>query len=184
MGLLSVGTVESYKAALQRLLPRGEFWERQLSDNSSDVSLWLAARAEELRRSKLRLSVLVDEAVVDTASETIDDWERVADVDNHTLALSVRKSKLLESKITQVNITILKQTAALYGAEISDVSHPYSPAIFGHTRFASRLATPAAWNVLYITMTIEDLSLKSSLESSLTGILLASHIPYFFYEEG
>jgi uncharacterized protein YmfQ (DUF2313 family) len=181
VGLMSVGSVAEYKASLERLLPHGEFWERQLQDTSSDLSLFLSARAEELRRYRLRCAALADEAVVDSASETLDDWERVANLDNHNLGTNMRRSRLLATKVSSLSGSLLAQVAAVYGATIVKSAMPFHPAIFGYSRFGCRLATPAAFNIVYLYVDLADASIRSLFENAIESVLLASYTTIFFY---
>lgn len=178
---MNVGSVAEYKASLKRLLPHGEFWERQLQDDSSDLSLFLSARAEELRRHRLRCAALAEEAVVDSASETLDDWERVANLDNHSLGTNIRRSRLLATKVSSLSNSLLAQIAAVYGATIVRSAMPFHPATFGYSRFNCRLATLAAFNVVYLYVDLADASIHSLFEDAMTSALLASYTTIFLY---
>lgn len=66
-----------YIEPLKKLFPKGEYWDRLLSDPASDVSLVCAARAESLAAFKMRMNQLLRESLPDFADETIGDWERI-----------------------------------------------------------------------------------------------------------
>jgi uncharacterized protein YmfQ (DUF2313 family) len=65
-----------YEHAIKRLFPIGDYWDRQFADPGSDVSLFAKAKLEELIRFRSRMSALRGESRIDTAEETIADWER------------------------------------------------------------------------------------------------------------
>lgn len=181
MGLMPVGSLVDYQAAVRKLLPRGEFWDRQLADSSSDVSLWCEAEAAELYRLKLRMVDLLNESILASTSELIDDWERVADVDNSSLDLDVRRRLLQEKKTPNLSPGILQNVADAFGAEIIKISHPFTPAMFGFSRFASRMATAGAWNVIYLYVALDDTTVRKSFKSSTASVLLANNITIFFF---
>lgn len=170
-----------YETALRRLFPSGDFWDRQFQDPNSDVSLWCGVEAEELYRLKLRLAGLPDEAIPGTATELIDDWERVLDLDNRSLDIEIRRREVQKSKLPSVSLSTLKKIADGFGAELVSIRFPFTPAIFGFSRFSSRLTTPAALSTLYLYLNLSNMSLRSSLEASLTSVLLANQILVFFY---
>ncbi len=181
MGLMTAASFSVYETALRRLFPPGDFWDRQFQDAESDVSRWCAANAEELYRLKLRLVGLPDEAIPGTATELIDDWERVLALDNRTLDIAIRRRELQKSKLPSISLSTLKKVAEGFGAELVSIKFPFAPAIFGFSRFGSRLATPAAWSTLYLYLNLPDMSLRASLEESLTSVLMANQILVFFY---
>lgn len=181
MGLMTAATLAEYETALRRLLPTGDFWDRQLKDPASDVSRWCAAKAQELYRVKVRLSGLPDEAIPGTATELIDDWERVLELDNRRLSVEIRQREVQKSKLPSISISSLRKIAEGFGAELVRIRFPFSPAIFGYSRFSSRLATPASLCTMYLYMNLTDMSLRSSLEASLSSVLLANQILVYFY---
>lgn len=178
---MTAAALPVYETALRRLFPPGDFWNRQFEDASSDVALWCAAQAEELYRLKLRLVGLPDEAIPGTTAELIGDWEHVLELDNRNLALKIRQYEVQKSKLPSITSSALKIIAEGFNAELVDICFPFSPALFGFSRFASRLATPAAWSTIYLYLNLQDTSLRSSLEESLASVLLANHILVFFY---
>jgi uncharacterized protein YmfQ (DUF2313 family) len=181
MGLMRVGSLEEYQSAVRALLPRGEFWDKQLEDGGSDVSRWCDAQAAEILRFQTRKAALAAESVLVTTAELIDDWERIAGVDNASLSTDVRRRILQESKTTNLTPAVLQSVADAFGAIIVAISHPLSPALFGFSRFASRLATAGAWNVLYLYIILDDIALREAFEQSMMGVLLANHLTIFFY---
>lgn len=67
-------TTEDYLVELQGLLPVGPAWPR---DPDSELTLRLAADAEEFARVDARIDDLVNESDPRSASEMLADWERV-----------------------------------------------------------------------------------------------------------
>ena len=51
-----------YIEPLKKLFPKGEYWDKLLSDPASDISLVCAARAESLAAFKMRMNQLLRES--------------------------------------------------------------------------------------------------------------------------
>ena len=67
-------SADAYARQLMQLLPRGSLWNTEIGSTLRKLLLGLA---EELARVDARGEVLLDEWSPDTASETLEDWERV-----------------------------------------------------------------------------------------------------------
>lgn len=175
-----------YRHALQQLLPRGSFWDNQLSDLQSDVSLLLAARAEELHSVRERMADLQKESLPLTAIEALSDWERIfLGKNNESMPIDQRRQLMFALQSGNVNSEVIKQTAALYGVRVTEVFFPYRAACFGHARFGiDRIASLAALSVLFVQS--ENKPEGGSLagfESTITNMLLANQIVFFFYKK-
>lgn len=70
-------SVDAYARQLKQLLPRGALWK---SEPTSWLSKLLLGISEELARIDARGEDLLDEWDPRTASETLEDWERVLNV--------------------------------------------------------------------------------------------------------
>jgi len=66
-----------YETAVRKLFPKGAYWDGQLSDPESDASLFARAKAAGLFRFRGRMTDLYREGWIETALETLGDWERV-----------------------------------------------------------------------------------------------------------
>ena len=97
-----------YIEPLKKLFPKGEYWDRLLSDPASDVSLVCAARSESLAAFKMRMNQLLRESLPDFADETIGDWERIYfDYENGGLELEQRRSLLRMQRSGVINIGVV-----------------------------------------------------------------------------
>ena len=67
-------SADAYARQLMQLLPRGSLWNTEIGSTLRKLLLGLA---EEIARVDARGEVLLDEWSPDTASETLEDWERV-----------------------------------------------------------------------------------------------------------
>lgn len=173
-----------YVGAIKKMFPLGPYWDRQFDDEQSDVSLWVNSKAEELYRFKRRFCQLVKESSPKTADTMIDDWERVllGAVSPH-LPLDLRRKLLLTKRRGYINRDVLQETASLYGAKIKRFYYPYRSALFGQTRIGiNRMCSPASFSVFFIEAEIQNPALKADFERTLTDVLSANMIVYFFYE--
>lgn len=66
--------VNAYARMLMQLLPRGTVW---LTETGSNIRRVMLGIAEELVRVEARGAALVEESDPRTATETLEDWERV-----------------------------------------------------------------------------------------------------------
>jgi uncharacterized protein YmfQ (DUF2313 family) len=180
---LTVYSQADYAKSLRQLFPQGDFWDNQFADETSDLFRWTQAEAAELFRLKTRRADLLNEGLSSTANETLEDWERVLDLDNSTLTTEQRQQALSSISLGAIRKAQIESACAIFGASLDDLVYPYTPAFFGRSRFATRLATGAALSTVWIYMTIEDSSQKASLVAHLEKILLGNMILSFFFKE-
>jgi hypothetical protein len=149
---IKVQTPDQYEKSLQKLFPRGSYWDSQFADPHSDCSLFIKAKLEEFIRYRRRMSDLQDESVLTTAEETLDDWERVI-LGSVTRGLEPdeRRALLFSQRNRNINLSIIKEIGYMYGGEITDIAFPFRPAFFGFSHFArDRIASPASFSVIFI----------------------------------
>lgn len=180
MGMISVHSCSDYEIALRQLFPRGEFWDCQFADPESDLSVWCRFQAPELLRFKQLRASLMDEAYPASAVQTLTDWDRVFNVDHSNLSVVNHQEALRITPLGFVNQQVLENCARHYGATVVSIQL-IAPACFGFSRFGSRLAGPAYFSVLYVTLRIQDVSLKPSLEEAIKRIVLANQTVHFIY---
>ena len=180
---IKVGADSDYVASIKKLFPKGEYWEKQFSDPNSDCFLFIKTKIDELTRYKKRMSDLQQESVIQTATETIEDWERVIHGAITTgLDISQRRALLLSEKSGNVNIAVIKEIAQTFGITITDIVFPFRSAFFGFSYFAiNRITSPASFSVLYIYATEPDEEKKEEFESHIKMRVLANYIIYFKY---
>ena len=179
--MMTVHSADEYATALRKLLPRGDFWDKQLVDPESDTSLWCDSKAAELARFRSREAALLDEAFAATTTELIDNWEKVNGIDNATLEFSVRKELLMVQARKKIDRVALGEICAMYKASLDLCLLPYSPAFYGRSRFNHRIAGPSAFATIHLYIALTDQSLKNSLELTLDSALTGHYIPSFFY---
>lgn len=171
-----------YIEPLKKLFPKGEYWDRLLSDPASDVSLVCAARAESLAAFKMRMNQLLRESLPDFADETIGDWERIYfGYENDGLKLEQRHSLLRVQKSGGINITILKTIAETYGGSVSKWEIPYTPAAFGHARFGlTYMSSIAGMWVVFVHCSVPETS-RNGFETAVRRVMLANQTIFFVY---
>jgi len=179
-----------YETAIRKLFPQGDYWDRQFADPQSDISLFCKVKLPELIRFRERMSALLKESNPLTSEELLDNWERVltgsfsmiADIEQR------RKKLLLLSGIKGTKQKNMCDIAETFGFVITGVCFPYRPAFFGFSRFGvDRIAIPAVWQVIYISVNTQgngNADKIAQFETFMQKILLASNIPYFFYDGG
>jgi uncharacterized protein YmfQ (DUF2313 family) len=152
---------EQYAAAIRTLFPQGEYWDRQFADGESDCSLFCKAKTSELINLRTRMAALLSEGDYETATEMMDDWERVLLADaNAKLPIPERREILRSKQIQNVNRAVLEKIAQDYGLTISDIVFPFRPAFFGFSRFGiSVFSRPVFFSVFYIAVTFQDADL-------------------------
>ena len=172
----------AYIEPLKKLFPKGEYWERLLQDENSDVSLVCRARAMTLAKFRERINQLQRESFPDIAAETIGDWERIYfGYENEGLNLEQRRSLLRVQKSGGVNINTIKTIAETYGGTIYKWEIPYKPAAFGHAQFGlTYMASIAGLWVVFIYASIPS-ELKGEFESAVRRIMLANQTIFFVY---
>jgi uncharacterized protein YmfQ (DUF2313 family) len=180
---LTVHTPEQYEAALRKLFPRGPYWDRQFADPQSDCSLFCRAKLDALIRFRSRMSDLQNESAIQSAAETIDDWERViTGTINTGLPAEQRRALLIASSAGNVSVAAIKELALMYGITITDIQFPFRSAFFGFSRFGvDRVTSPAAFSVVFIYAVRSDGDTQPEFERIITGRLLANYIVYFIY---
>jgi hypothetical protein len=178
---------EQYETALRKLFPRGTYWDRQFADPESDSALFCTAKTGELVWFRNRMSDLQNESAILSASETIEDWERVfAETANAGLPAEQRRTLLAASKAGSIFPDAIKETGQLYGVNITGIRFPFRSAFFGFSRFGlDRIAGPASFSVLFIyTAAFPEEPVRAQFEKQLAQGLLANYIVYFIYGGG
>jgi hypothetical protein len=152
---MGVAGAAQYQAAIRRLFPQGAYWNAQFADAGSDVSLFAEAKLGELVRFRKRMGDLQGESVLESADETIADWERVyLGYADNGLDLAKRKAQVKSRRDVRLNKTELQKTAAVFGLDIKEAGIPYRPGFFGFARFAQyRIGGFTAFSVVKITAT-------------------------------
>jgi hypothetical protein len=133
------------------------------------------------------MSDLFDESIVDTAVETLDDWERIiTNTVRRDLEPEERRALLFSRKNSNVNLAAIKEIGHIYGLEITHIMFPFRPAFFGFSRFAlDPAASPAAFSALNIYITPPDNEDDINWESFKVHVqawVLANYILYFILE--
>jgi uncharacterized protein YmfQ (DUF2313 family) len=167
MGMI-VQNSEQYANSIRKLFPSGEYWDKQFADPESDCSLFCKAKSEELTLFRGKMSDLFDESRIITATETLDDWERVL-TGSKTVGLDPdeRKALLLTQKNGVINRGLIAEVAAMFGWTIADIKFPYRPAFFAHARFGQdRIAGYAAFSIITIYANIGDKTAFSLFEET------------------
>jgi uncharacterized protein YmfQ (DUF2313 family) len=155
---IAVASRERYESSIKKLFPQGDYWDGQFADSTSDVSLFVKARLDELIRFRGRMSELQDESRVETADELIADWERALLGETiYGKTLTERRLFLKSRENNKLNRAEMEKIAQMYGLTIADVTFPYRPGFFGFSRFrASFIGSPATFSVLRITALQEN----------------------------
>ena len=180
---IKIGTAEEYTSSIKKLFPRGEYWEKQFSDSQSDCSLFCKVHPEELIKYRLRMAALQKESIIQTATETIEDWERVIHGTITTgLDIEQRRTLLLSEKSGNINIDTIKEIAKTFDITITNIIFPFRSAFFGFSYFAiDRISSPASFSVLYIYATEPAEEKKEEFEKQIKMRALANYIIYFIY---
>jgi uncharacterized protein YmfQ (DUF2313 family) len=183
---MKTGTPEQYKNGIKKLFPQGAYWNKQFGDAESDCAKFVEAKTSELLRFRQRMSALLDESRADTATETIEYWERVLlGSVSAGLTYEQRRALLFAQKTQNINRPVIIQTAKDFGVTVTDVVFPYHPALFGFTCFGTDpMASPAAFSVLSVYALQPDAADRDLFESVISKILLANYIVYFKYQGG
>ncbi|MDR1286753.1 MAG: hypothetical protein LBK08_04005 [Treponema sp.] len=181
---IEVQAPERYEASLRKLFPRGVYWDRQFADAESDCSLFCRAKLDALIRFRNRMSDLQDESMIQSARETLDDWERVLTGSvSAGLTAEQRRGLLIAAKSGSVTIPVIKEIGQMYGITVTNTAFPFRPAFFGFSRFGiDRIAGPASFSTLFIyAADSENGEAKAAFEKILRLRALANYILYFFY---
>jgi uncharacterized protein YmfQ (DUF2313 family) len=181
---INVQSPQRYEASLRKLFPRGVYWDRQFADPGSDCSLFCKAKPDELVRFRNRMSDLLNESMIQSALETMDDWERVlAGSVSAGLSTEQRRTLLVAAKAGNITIPVIKEIGQMYGITVTHIQFPFRSAFFGFSRFGiDPVASPASFSTLFIyASTAENGETKTAFEKTLRLRVLANYILYFFY---
>ena len=180
---MNAASPEAYQDSVQRLFPGGPYWEKQFNDPESDCFLFCKAKADLLVRLRNRMSNLQNESVIQTAEETLGDWERVLlGKTNQGLDTKQRRALLNTVNVGNLNIEVIKELGRMYGITITDIVFPFRPAFFGHSHFGiTPIASPAAFSVLFIYASLPDEKIREDFEKQLLSRVLANYIVHFIY---
>jgi hypothetical protein len=168
---ITVQTPEQYAASLRKLFPRGPYWDRQFADPASDCSLFCGAKTGDLIRFRRRMSDLHDESAIQTAGETLEDWERVMTGSvSAGLEPGQRRALLILTKAGNITVDAIKEIGRMYGIAVTQITFPFRPAFFGFSRFAlDQIAGPAAFSVIFIYWNLEAELAKKIFEKHYRG---------------
>ena len=160
---MGVASPAEYETAVRKLFPQGEYWDRQLADPESDVSLFCKAKIPELVNFRRRMEALQGESFPETTTELIADWERVLlDSVFPKLGLVQRRLQLSSMWYVRLNRAALQKIAEIYELTIADVYFPYRPGFFGFSSFGnSYIGNPATFSVLFLIVQQEGFRQKS-----------------------
>jgi hypothetical protein len=161
MGMIAASKAQ-YENAIRKLFPQGGYWEGQFADPESDASLFIKAKAAELKRFRERMGALLDESMPESTTELISDWERVLlDSVFSNLDLNQRRLQLRTRDGLRLNRAELQKIAAMFGLNIQDVAIPYRPRCFGFAKFGQeRVGSILTFSVLRIVVTEAGLEAK------------------------
>lgn len=178
-----VAKQDEYLDSIKKLFPKGEYWDKQFADETSDLSLWLKSKAENLLKFKAKFENLLVESNPRTAITTIESWEyTLLGAANPHLPLAIRRGLLLTKRRGFMNKRILESIAGMYTANIKKVYYPFRSAFFGHSKIGiDRMCSPASFSLIFIYANIQDESLKADFENEITTTVLANNIVKFFY---
>jgi uncharacterized protein YmfQ (DUF2313 family) len=172
-----IASAADYEAAVRKLFPRGEYWDRQFADPESDASLFCRAKAPELLRLRGRMRDLFTESKYEVTVELIDDWERVLlGYTNSLLPLAERQNILTRLKNPRVNKTVIAAIAEKYGLVLVDIVFPFKPAFFGVSECGrSFFSRPVFFSVIYVILSFQDEGLKTEARRRIDNALNNSY---------
>jgi len=182
MGIVATSNAQ-YEKAVKKLFPQGDYWDQQFADPESDCFLFCKVKADQIVNFRIRMSDLLNESVIATANETLEDWERVH-LETRNAGLSNFQKRGLLNNAAEENITIdgIKEIGRLYGISVTDLTFPFRPAFFGHSCFGiDRMASPAAFSVLFIYASQPDEEIQEEFENQLVARVLSNYIVHFIY---
>jgi hypothetical protein len=160
---MGVAATSEYKGSIEKLFPKGDYWDRQFADPESDVSLFCKAKLPELVKFRQRMEALQNESYTETTEELIADWERVLlDAVYPNLSLLQRRIQLSRMWTIRLNRAELQKVAEMYGLSIADVYFPYRPGFTGFSHFrTSYIGSPVAFSALFLIVQQEGFREKS-----------------------
>lgn len=152
--------LNQYKTMLLNLLPQGLAWPRQNGLVRDDI---IEGEAAELARVDGRVSDMIREADPRSATETLEDWERVAGLPDtcvipSTITLQERRTRLVQ-KLTSTG----GQSVAYYEGIAEGLGYPvetfeYRPFICGQSECG--LGEIEGFNSTYLIGVTDDLSIR------------------------
>ena len=171
-----------YEIAVRGLFPRGDYWDRQLADPESDVSLFARAKAAEIRRFRGRMADLYGECRIGTAAETLGDWERVLlGAPNPWLDVAERRAVLAAVGTGRPTADGVRESGRLFGIDVTGVTLPFRPAFFGHCRFGvDRMADESGFSVVVVRAAAAG-DRRAEFEAHVRARLLVTNIVHFIY---
>ena len=171
-----------YEIAVRGLFPRGDYWDRQLADPESDVSLFARAKAAEIRRFRGRMADLYGECRIGTALETLGDWERVLlGAPNPWLDAAERRALLAAVGAGRPTVEGIRGAGRMFGIEVTRVSLPFRPAFFGHCRFGvDRVADESGFSVVVVHAAAAG-DRRGEFEAHVRAMVLVTNIVRFIY---
>jgi len=184
---LAAASKERYESAIKKLFPQGGYWDEQFADPESDTSLFVKAKAAELKRFRERMAALLDEGKPESTTELIDGWERVLLNEVFpNLDINQRRLQLQSKNDLKLNRAELQKTAAMFGLNIEDATVPYRPRCFGFAKFGQeRIGSFLSFFVVRIAVAEAGIdvsqSAKAEFEGAVRNRLLANQIPVFHY---
>jgi uncharacterized protein YmfQ (DUF2313 family) len=183
---INIQSPEQYEKSLKKLFPRGIYWDKQFNDPDSDCSLFCKAKLAEFIRFRNRMSDLQNESVLQTAGETLENWERaITGSVNTGFSIEQRKAFLITFKSGNFSRETVREIGRMYGVTVTDIQFPFRPAFFGFSRFGvDRIAGPASFSVLFIYALMPDETVRQDFENQLKNTILSNYIVYFIYTEG
>jgi uncharacterized protein YmfQ (DUF2313 family) len=133
------------------------------------------------------MAALRDESRPQSADELLDEWERALR-GSVSRGLDARQRRLMLLQKTEGGAALgdIQKLAGIFGFAVTGALLPYRPAFFGFSRFGvDRMASPAAWQAVHIFVSTQGKGEHAAqFEAALRERLLASHVPYFFYDGG
>ncbi|MDR1507128.1 MAG: YmfQ family protein [Treponema sp.] len=178
---IKVQTPDQYAASFQKFFPRGPYWDRQFADSKSDCVLFCEAKPDEFVRFRNRMSDLQNESAIQSAAETIEDWERVLTGSVAAgLTVEQRRALLFTAKTGNISTSAIKAFGQMYGLTITNIEFPFRSAFFGFSRFAlDQITSPASFSVLFIYVDGGDETNLGLFKSQIANQLLANYIVYY-----
>ena len=121
---------QRYEDAVKKLFPQGAYWDAQFADSQSDPSLFCKAAAAEILRFRSRMDALRNESLPATATEMIDDWERVLLGEVSTSLPILQRRELLNAHQPFINRREIKLIGGKYNVAVFDINFPRSSSAF------------------------------------------------------
>jgi predicted flavoprotein YhiN len=181
---INVAAKGTYEDAVRKLFPQGEWWDGQLADPESDVSLFAGEKAEELLRFRRRMADLFLEGRTETATETLDDWERVLlGTTNQDLDVATRRAVLATGGGTSPSTAAVKEAGRSFGIEVTEVTLPFRPALFGHARFGLDFIAGIPGFSALLVHARPCGGHRAEFEEYVRSLLLAANTVNFIYTE-